>query len=497
MAHESSSSEEVAATRVAAPAEAAIADAAGLARLVKDHQISAEGGRAASRLGQFSWALFEGARDPNVLFQIYIISPFFATVMMHDPVRGQELWGNITAWAGYITAVLAPFLGAIADKGGPRKPWLAMFAALMVISFAGTWIGVPNSSARIIFIVSAIVVLNNVVFEFSNVFQGAMLPSVAPQSRIGGLSGLAFALGNGASLLLLVFFLIAFMLPGQVSFLPQHPLFGVDQAAHVPERLAGPISAIWMAIVAIPLFLFTPDKAGSGLPMRQAVVQGIKSVIGTVRELKHYSNVAHYIGARSLFNDGMTGVLTFSGIYAAGIFHLDALQMTLYGIELCVFATLGGFFGGWLDNRLGSRKALLISIGGTALSFGLALTITPDRLFWFFPVSTAQVLPLPLFNTWPQIVFTALVDVTALCIVGGYANNRTMMARIAPVKKMTEFFGLMSLSGTATTFFAPVLVSWMTYWTHSQRGGMVGVVVLLAAGWFWMFFVREERSVAA
>jgi UMF1 family MFS transporter len=484
------------AVTLAAPAEAVMADAAGAAQFLKEHEISAEGGRAASKLGQFSWALYEGARDPNVLFQIYIISPFFATVMMHDPIRGQELWGNITTWAGIITAVLAPFFGAIADKGGRRKPWLALFSALMVITFAGTWFGVPNSSATIIFVVSAIVVLNNVVFEFSNVFQGAMLPSVAPHSRIGGLSGLAFALGNGASLILLVFFLFAFMLPGQVSFLPQHPLFGVDQAAHVPERLAGPITAIWMLVMAVPLFLFTPDKTGSGLPMRRAIAQGITSVVKTVRELKHYGNVAHYIGARSLFNDGMTGVLAFSGIYAAGTFHLDALQMTMYGIELCVFATLGGFFGGWLDDKLGSRKALLISIGGTALSFALALTITPDHLFWFFPVSTAPVLSLPMFDTWPKIVYTALVNVTALCIVGGYANNRTMMARIAPVEKMTEFFGLMSLSGTATTFFAPVLVSWMTYWTHSQRGGMVGVVVLLLAGWLWMFWVREERAVA-
>ena len=481
---------------LAAPAEAVMADAAGAVAFLKENEISAEGGRAASQLGQFSWALYEGARDPNVLFQIYIISPFFATVMMRDPIRGQELWGNITAWAGYITAMLAPFLGAIADKGGPRKPWLAMFTALMVISFAGTWLGVADSSARIIFTVSAMLVINNIVFEFSNVFQGAMLPSLAPQSRIGGLSGLAFALGNGSSLLLLIFFLVAFMLPGQVDFLPKHPLFGVDQAAHVPERLSGPITAVWMLFAAIPLFLFTPDKSGSGLPVRRAVVEGIKTVIGTVRELKHYSNVAHYIGARTLFNDGMSGVLTFSGIYAAGTFHLGALQMTMYGIELSVFATLGGFFGGWLDNKLGSRKALLITIGGTATSFGLALTITPDHVFWFFPVSTGPVSSLPMFDTWPKIVYTALVDVTALCIVGGYANNRTMMARIAPVEKMTEFFGLMSLSGTAATFIGPMLVLWMTYWTHSQRGGMIGVVVLLFAGWLWMFRVKEERAVA-
>jgi len=82
-------------------------------------------------------------------------------------------------------------------------------------------------------------------------------------------------------------------------------------------------------------------------------------------------------------------------------------------------------------------------------------------------------------------------------VVGAYANNRTMLARIAPIEKMTEFFGLMSLSGTAATFLAPVSVSLLTAWTHSQRGGMVAIVVLLVLGWLWMLIVKEERATAA
>ena len=95
-------------------------------------------------------------------------------------------------------------------------------------------------------------------------FHGAMLSGDrAASSQIGGLSGLAFALGNGSGVLLLVFFFVAFMAPGHVhaGFVPAHPLFGVDQAAHEPERLSGPISAVWMLLFAIPLFLFTPDRA--------------------------------------------------------------------------------------------------------------------------------------------------------------------------------------------------------------------------------------------
>ncbi len=465
------------------PAESLIADEAGVAQLARE--LSAEGGPIASRIGQWAWALYEGARDPNVVFQIYVISPFFATVMIRDPIRGQELWGDITAYSGYICAALCPFLGAIADRGGPRKPWLALFTLLMVVSFAGTFAGVPDSTAAQIFFVGAMVALNNIVFEFSNAFHGAMLSSIAPISRIGGLSGLSYALGSGAGSLLMLLFLVAFLIP--------HSLF--DLPEFLPERLSGPISAAWMLIFAVPLFLFTPDRPASGMPLGRAIRDGVAAVAATVRSLKRYRNIAHYIGARSLFNDGLTGVLTFGGIYAAGTFGVGALAMVSFGIVQVFFGMLGGFFGGWLDDRLGSKRALLISVGGTAAAFGLGLTMGPDRLFWFFPADAhARILPIPFLETWPQIAYTILSCFNALFVVAAYANNRTMLARIAPIEKMTEFFGLMSLSGTAATFLAPVAVSLLTRWTHSQRGGMLAIVALLALGWFWMLRVREERA---
>jgi UMF1 family MFS transporter len=473
------------ATRLAVPAETAIADQAGIAEFVRHHELSAEGRPIASGLGQWSWALYEGARDPNIVFQIYVISPFFATVMIRDPIRGQELWGDVTSYSGYICAALCPFFGAIADRGGPRKPWLALFTLLMVLSFAGTFVGVPDSTATQIAIVGAMVALNNIVFEFSNAFHGAMLSSIAPVSRIGRLSGLSYALGSGAGALLMLLFLGAFLMP--------HSLF--DLPEFLPERLSGPISAVWMLIFAVPLFLYTPDRAPSGLPLARAIRDGIAAVITTVRSLKHYSNVAHYIGARALFNDGLTGVLTFGGIYAAGTFKVGALAMVSFGIVQVFCGMLGGFFGGFLDDRLGSKRALLISVGGTSAAFGLCLTMGPDRLFWFFPADPgAHILPIPFLGTWPQIVYTILSCFNAVFVVAAYANNRTMLARIAPLEKMTEFFGLMSLSGTAATFLAPVGVALLTRWTHSQRGGMIAVVALLAAGWVWLFRVREERA---
>jgi UMF1 family MFS transporter len=189
-------------------------------------------------------------------------------------------------------------------------------------------------------------------------------------------------------------------------------------------------------------------------------------------------------------------VLVFGGIYASTTFHWGPIQMLSYGIELSIFAVLGGFVGGWLDNTFGSKRAIFISIGGTAVFGLLSLTMAPDRILWFIPYSATapHVWSLPFFNTWPEIIFLGIVNFVAVLITAGYANSRTMLARIAPPEKMAEFFGLYSLSGQSTSFLATGLVTWLTLISHNQRIGLLGETVFLVLGLILMFFVREERT---
>ncbi|HWA02135.1 MAG TPA: MFS transporter [Rhizomicrobium sp.] len=486
------------------PAAVIPAQAEGLASLLRESgELSATGHVAASPLGQFSWALFEWARNPYVLLvTIYLFAPYFSKTVVGNPVEGQALWGTIAAIGGLMVAALAPWLGAIADAGGRRKPWIGFYVVILAGASALMWFAPPHASAAQLVFVGALVALANTSFEFSAVFHNSLLPTIAPPRKVAGLSGLGLALTNAAGVLLLVIMLVFFALPGKVgwSFIPSHPLFGIDNlAGHEDERLAGPASAIWLLVFAVPLFLFTPDRPHGKVKLFDAAVAGVRSVVRTVKSLRHYRNVGAYLLARLFFNDGMTAVLTFGGIYAASTFNWGAIEMMLYGIELSIFAVIGGFLGGWLDNRLGSKRAIFVSIGGTAIAGLASLTMAPDRILWFirYDVHAAPVWSLPFFRTWPEIVFLGIVNFTAVLITAGYANSRTMLARIAPTGKITEFFGLYQLSGTSTTFLATGFVGWLTAVSHSQRIGLLGETLFLVVGLVLMVFVREERATSA
>jgi UMF1 family MFS transporter len=361
------------------------------------------------------------------------------------------------------------------------------------------WFARPGGAGLGIAAIAALVVTNAIAFEFSAVFHNAMLPAVAPRQRIGFLSGLGLALGNAGGLLIFAFMLWAFMLPGAVgwSFIPAEPLFGIDRAAHEHQRLAGPIAAVWMALFSLPLLLVTPDVAPGGLSPLAAIRRGFATLAATLRRLGQFRNIALYLLARMIYNDGKTAVLVFGGVYAVGMFGWDALTMTVYAIVLSIFAVGGGILGGWLDDALGSRNAILVSIGGTSIGLVGALSVTPDELFFAVPVDRAAppLWELPFFRTVPELVYLGIVISVAIFITAAYANSRTMVARLAPPAMMNEFFGLYALSGTATSFLAPLCVGFFTD-LGGLRIGFASILLFLVVGLVGMLFVREERAAA-
>lgn len=460
---------------------------------------SASGGACATPLGQWAWAWFEGARNPHVLLiTIYIFAPYFYLHLVGDPVKGQSLWGDLNSLAGLIIALTAPILGAVADAGGRRKPWLFAFSCTLTLTAVALWYALPNEAGLSLLAISALLVATIISFDFTAVFHNAMLPTLVPDRQVGRLSGLALALGNLSGVILFVFMLVCFVWPGEVDwpFVPEKPWFGIDKAAFEPERMVGPLFAVWFILFGSWLFFFTPDQPRVALGPAAAVRRGLSSLARTIRSLRNYRNVATFLFWRMIYNDGCNAVLIFGGGYAATTFSWTTQDLLVYGVILSVFATYGGVFGGWIDHKFGSRNGLLIAVGGTMVGLVLSLSMRPDTILFFIPYDpkSPPVHGLPFFESWPEIIYVIIVIIIAIFITAAYANSRTMMARIAPVSKMAEFFGLYALSGTATAFLAPFIVARFTEWFQSNAIGLASILILLGAGWIGMLFVKTERA---
>ena len=431
------------------------------------------------RRGALAWALYEAGRTPYfVLVNIYVFAPYFTGVVVGDPVRGQTIWGLVTAAAAVLTALLAPVLGAAADAGGRRKPWLLAMTAVAVPAMMLLWTARPG--ATLLWPIVALIAAGSA-FELSVVFHNALLTQVAAPERIGRLSGLSFAGGNLATLAVLAVFTF-FLSPR------------LDAAAHAPERSAGLLAAAWFALLSVPLFVWTPDAPPSGRPLGAAVRDGLGRLRRTLGELPRHREIARYLLARMIFNDGFLVILYFAGVYAGGLFSWRAETLTVFGVLSTLAAVAGGVLGGWLDDRFGSRRTLLGAVAVGFFCMIVTLTTGPGRILG---VEVAVAAGAPPLSTAPELVFLANAAVCTVAILAGIASSRSFVARLAPPGMTAEFFGLFALSGNAVAFLGPLSVSLATAASGGQRGGFAVVLVFLGAGGALLLRVRDDGRAPA
>jgi UMF1 family MFS transporter len=442
-----------------------------------DAERTLRGGPPTTRLARVSWALFEWARNPYpILVVIYIFAPYFARVLVGDPVRGQALIGAGAAIAGLITAFSAPIVGAVADRLGRRKPWLGSILL---------WFAAPPPHSLGVVPVLVILGACSIAYEFSQVFHNAMLAGVAPASRVGSLSALALALGNLAGLLLMVAVLAA-----------STTALGRGDG-HLVERIVGPICGVWLALFSLPLFLFTPDEPSSGLGIVAAVRSGLAELFTTLRQLPRHRPAALFLLSRMVFNDGVVGILTFGGVYVAGVFHWPPATILVFGLITSGSAVVGGTLGGRLDDILGSKPTLILALGATILLWVVALSFQPDRIFYVIPVVPGHaVWNGPVFRTLPELLYLLNTQFFGVTLTVTISVSRSMLARLAPPAMMTQFFGLYALSGSATGFLAPTLVAAATALSGSQRGGVASLLLLLILGGALLFAAPGHRRPA-
>lgn len=448
------------------------------------------------RAAVVSWIFFDWAAQPYfTLITTFVFAPYFANFVAPTPATGQALWGFATAAAGFTIALLSPVLGAIADAAGRRKPWIAAFGTLLVIGSSAMWIGRPGDPSIIVPLLLAYAVAT-VGVEFATVFNNAMMPTLVPPERIGRLSGTGWAtgyIGGIVSLLIVLGFLAASPDTGRTLF-GLAPLFGLDPATHQGDRITGPLTAVWFVIFVTPMFLLTPDYPARRA-VRGALGAGLAELRGTIAELPKQKSLSLFLLANMIYTDGLVSLFGFGGIYAASTFGWQTLQIGTFGIILAIAGTIGAWLGGKLDDFLGPKRVIAISMA--VLLFAVVAILLVDRDSIFFIKVTPPQPGGALFAGASEKAYLVLG-----CLIGAaggplQAAARTLLIRLAPRDRIAQYFGLFALTGKVTSFIGPLLIGAVTAATASQKAGMSMLVIFFTAGMVLLMLVEQPAAIAA
>lgn len=437
----------------------------------------------AARRGAFAWMLFDWANQPfQTLVVTFVFAPYFAATVVGDPVRGQALWGTATAIGGVVVAILAPLLGALADRTGARKRWVLAASLPYVLGALCLWAAVPGmADPTPVLLAFVLAFLGS---ELGTVFTNAMLPDLGPRSEIGRISGSGSALGyfGGVVSLVVVLLLLVPVPGGSLTLAGIPPILGLDPAAGEPARATGPLTALWYVAFAAPFFLLTPDTPARRVA--RPVATAVADVAHTFRVAARNRSFFAFLAASMIYRDALAALFTFGGIFAAGVLGWGLFQLGVFGIVAATVATAGAWVGGRADRAYGPLPVVVACCTALAL-LSVAVLLTTRESVLGVPVAPGSRLPDQAFMAIGALIGAA----------GGalQAASRTLVVlqaegRVAPA----QAFGLFALSGRVTAFIGPAAIATTTALTGSQRLGVAPVILLFLIGLGLLYWVKTE-----
>ncbi|MEE8229411.1 MAG: MFS transporter [candidate division NC10 bacterium] len=420
-----------------------------------------------------SWASYDFA---NTIFSLNIVSLYFALWISTDLQGGEYLYPPTFALSMLAVALVAPFLGHLADRQG-QKPFLLAFTATCVTATALLAWTRQAGAALIMF------ALANFSYQVSLVFYNALLPAVSREGNRGRVSGLGVALGYVGAILGMYLVLpfvdraaydwLPSALKGVVNFLSVEPLEGAG-----PVRVNAFLpTALLFLLFSLPVFFGVREPRGV---RRSSGGHGaIREVLGTLRSLPRHRELSKFLVANFLYADVMHTMILVMAIYAqqAVGFSTQAAINLLIAIS-AIAAIAGASLFGWLADRMPVKSVMMLVLSLWVLTLVLVFLVTSPTLFYG-------------------------VGMLAGAGLGGvWVVARICLLLLAPQEKIGEFFGLYAVTGKAAAVLGPLLWSgtiflFRAHGAGKYRFGVITLLLLLLAAFAVFATVRfpsQERG---
>lgn len=398
----------------------------------------------------------------NSAFSTTVVAGFF-------PIFFEKYWSNpddviqstyqlgwANSLASILIAALAPFLGAIADRGSAKKKFLIYFCYMGVIMTCGLYLVQQGQwqFALMLYIAAS------VGFMGANIFYDSLMPSLAPKEKMDFISSLGFALGYiGGGLLFLI---------NVLMYLNPH-WFGIADPS-TAIKLSFLSVAVWWGIFTIPLILFVPEpKVDNPQALHKSIIEGYRQLRQTFNHIRELKVIGVFLLAYWLYIDGVDTIIRMSVKMGSSLgFQTGDLITALLMVQFIAFPCALAY--NWFASKVGTKKAVLIAIGGYSLVTLLAYFMTNKNHFFI------------------------LAAMIGLFQGGIQALSRSLFSRLIPRGKEAEFFGFYNMLGKFAAVIGPVMMGWVTLATGNVRLGILSILILFISGAYFLSKVDFEEG---
>ncbi len=402
----------------------------------------------------FSWAMYDWANSAFATTVLAAVLPvYFSKVLASDlpPQQATVYWSYIIAIALFITALLAPFFGAVSDHTNKKKFFLKLCLGVGVV-FTGLLYFVKTGDWKL---ASVFFIIANIGYALSLIFYDSLLKFVAKKDEIDRVSTFGYALGYLGGGILLAINLLMFSFFKDSSF---------------AARLSFLSVAIWWALFSIPLFLNVPEPdVPKKSESKNYIGESFKRLLTTFREIRQYKQLFIFLIAFWIYNDGIGTIIKLAAIYGS---ELGLSATSLIG-ALLVTQFVGIPFSilfGKLSAAISAKKCIYIGLFVYMLISVGAYFITTAYHFWILAILVGTVQG------------------------GTQALSRSLFASMVPDSKAAEFFGFYGMSSKFAGIAGPLIFAAVSQMFGSSRLSIISLVIFFIAGIIMLTFVDEKEG---
>lgn len=405
----------------------------------------------------------------NSSFTTVMVTAYFPIYFMNQIVpagadgstdRGAFLWGLSLSISQTIVVLTAPLMGALADFTGSKKKFLFVtYLGCSLGAFALGFVG-PGDVA----LAMGIFIVANVLFSSGENFVSAFLPEIAPSHMMGRISGIAWGIGyfGGIGALLLSLFILKST---------------NDEGYSIVWMMIG----AWFLLGGLPTFIFVHERhKHEEMPPGHTLLSiGFSRLKRTFGERRRFRQLFRFLMIYTIFSSGVTAVIGFAGKIAEDTMGFDATMLGVFLIVINISAAVGAFGIGWVQDKIGSRRTIMLALGGWIV----ALTL----------VIIARSGPGDEPSAAARKVFWLAGNVVGMSMGAILASSRALVGYLSPQARAAEFFGLAGFFGKLGAIIGPFVFGSMTN-LFDIRAAIFSLGVFFVAGLILMRFVNEEEG---